>query len=66
MKELSIEDMTSLRGGFLDRNRATVIAKDNTAVAVNVALRSGNRSGGVTQIADAAAGNQHVDIDQSN
>ena len=66
MKELSIEDMTSLQGGFRDRNRATVIAKDNTAVAVNAAIRSGNRSGGVTQLADAAAGNQDVSIRQRN
>jgi hypothetical protein len=66
MKELSIEDMTSLQGGFRDRNRATVIAEGNTAVSVNAAIRSGNRSGGVTQLADANAGNQDVSISQSN
>jgi hypothetical protein len=71
MKELSIEEMTSLRGGFHDRNRATVIARDNTAIAVpvNVVIGSANRSGGlggVTQAASANAGNQSVSITQSN
>jgi hypothetical protein len=71
MEELSIEEMTSMRGGFRDRNRATVIARDNTAIAipVNVVLHSANHSGGlggVTQFATANAGNQDVTIDQSN
>ena len=65
MKELSIEDMTSLRGGSHKSNRANVIAKNNTAVAVDVAFQ-GKKSGDLYQYATANAGNQDVTIDQSN
>jgi hypothetical protein len=69
MKELSIEEMSALRGGFLNFNRASVVAAGNTATSLNVAaiVGSANRSGGigaVEQEAQANAGNQEVSIHQ--
>ena len=68
MKELNIEEMTALRGGF--KNKAVVISKDNeaTSTATSTIRGSANRSGGlgaVMQAATASAGNQSVTIDQS-
>jgi hypothetical protein len=67
MKELSIEEMTSLRGGFLSIgivNSSGNIAQANPAslqVASNNALfGSMSGGGGAIQIAAAAAGNQSV------
>ena len=70
MKDLSIEEMASVGGGFAKFNKATVVAKDNSAFSMNVASFDGtaNRSGGIGEVyqsAEANAGNQHVDIDQS-
>ncbi len=61
MEELSIEEMTSLRGGA----KNVAIDNYNLAVAVDATLdiRSANRSGGigfVDQEALAEAGNQFV------
>jgi hypothetical protein len=67
MKELSVEEMSSLRGGFL--NIGIVNSSGNTAhanpasfeVASNNALfGSASLGGGVLQEAAAAAGNQNV------
>jgi hypothetical protein len=67
MKELSIEEMTSVRGGFL--NIGIVNSSGNTAHAnpVSLQFRSNNAAvlsvsggGGVTQLAEATAGNQDV------
>lgn len=70
MKELNIEEMTALRGGFHFKNAAVVIAKDNEAEStVRSTIRgSANHSGGlgaIMQAATASAGNQSVAIDQS-
>lgn len=48
LKELSIEEMTPLRSGSYKSNRASVTAKDDIVVAVDLAFGSGNKSGGVT------------------
>jgi hypothetical protein len=67
MKELSIEEMTSVRGGFL--NIGIVNSSGNAAQANpaslelfsnNAAVLSASGGGAVAQIAAAAAGNQSV------
>lgn len=63
MKELTTEEMSSLKGGFLDSNYAAVISEGNVAAAVPVAA---NAFGGqlALQSATAYAGNQSVFIAQ--
>ncbi len=61
MEELSIEEMTLLRGGA----KNVAVDKNNFALAVDatVDIGSANRSGGigdVDQFAEALAGNQTV------
>ncbi len=67
MKELSIEEMTSARGGFF--NIGIINATGNSAQAnpVSLQFRSNNAAGfstsgggGVTQLAEAESGNQNV------
>lgn len=79
MKELTIEEMTSLKGGVFDEtNLAQVLAANNvaSAVPVNVEMNANNANatvlsaafagqGNITQNANAAAGNQLVAISQS-
>ena len=60
MQELNSEEMTSVRGGFLNNAVSIIKAFDNTAEAVNVIKGTANKSGGigsVTQAGEAAAGN---------
>ena len=79
MEELTIEEMTSLKGGFFDEtNAAVVTALGNIAIAapVNVETNANNASaafgsiasagqGHIIQNANANAGNQAVAISQS-
>jgi hypothetical protein len=79
MEELTIEEMTSLRGGQYDEtNLADVVSYANTAIAaaVNVESNSNNAlasygslaaagQGDIWQKAKANAGNQFVNIAQS-
>ena len=79
MEELTIEEMTSLKGGLFDEtNLANVASFDNTAIAaaVNVESNSNNAlaidgslavagQGDIWQKAKANAGNQFVNITQS-
>lgn len=70
MKELSIEEMTALRGGFKNKSVAVVVSKYNEAEssASSRISHSANDSGGigaVMQAATASAGNQAVTIDQT-
>ena len=67
MKELSIEEMSSVRGGFLNIgfvNSSGNIAQANPGsleIASNNALfHSASGGGGVMQLAEATAGNQNV------
>jgi len=79
MKELTIEEMTSLKGGVFDEtNLAQVLAANNvaSAVPVNVEMNANNANanvlsaafagqGNIAQNANASAGNQLVFITQS-
>jgi hypothetical protein len=79
MEELTIEEMTSLKGGLFDEtNLANVVSYGNTAIAaaVNVESDSNNAAaafgsaafagqGDIYQKAKANAGNQFVNILQS-
>jgi len=79
MKELTIEEMTSLKGGVFDEtNLAQVLATNNVAAAipVNVEMNANNANanvlsaaaagqGNITQNANASAGNQLVFLTQS-
>jgi hypothetical protein len=68
MKDLTTEEMNSLRGGFLDSNNATVASIGNSATAVPVAVSigSGNAAFGsagganISQLAVANAGNTSI------
>jgi hypothetical protein len=67
MKELNIEEMAAVRGGFLNIgfvNSSGNIAQaspGNREIASNNALfGSASGGGGVMQLAEAAAGNQNV------
>ena len=72
MKELNIEEMTSVRGGqtlafdfsrsFNGSNVAAIVSAGNVAEALPTNLSSG---GTVTQAAVAQAGNQAVQLTQS-
>ena len=61
MKELTNEEMNSLKGGFFDTNIAAVASLGNTAQSIPVAV---NVAGGqlVAQGATSNAGNQLVGI----
>lgn len=79
MEELTIQEMTSLKGGLGDEtNLAQVLSSGNTAIAaaVNVESNSNNAAaafgsaaaagqGDIWQKAKANAGNQFVNITQS-
>lgn len=61
MKELTNEEMNSLKGGFFDRNWAAVISAGNSATSVPVAVNGGGiQLAG--QNAESYAGNQQVAI----
>ena len=71
MRELNIEEMTSLRGGVLDfshslnnSNIAAIVSANNTANAVPLNFSVGGQ-GDVMQTAVASAGNQSVTLLQS-
>jgi len=60
MQELNSEEMTSVRGGFLNNAVSIIKAFDNEADAVNVIKGTANRSGGIgsaTQAGESLAGN---------
>jgi hypothetical protein len=63
MKELTHEEMTSLKGGFVDTNIAAVISAANTAQSVPVAVNALGIQGAL-QVAESNAGNQAVGIAQ--
>jgi hypothetical protein len=63
MKELTQEEMTSLKGGFFDENEANVIAAGNDATATNAAVNVAGIQL-AKQYASADAGNQYVRIRQ--
>ena len=60
MKELTTDEMSSLKGGQF--NIAALVAVDNVAAAVPVNVNGGVQA--LTQIAGAAAGNQAASISQ--
>ena len=61
MKELTQEEMDSLKGGFFDLNALAVISANNTAASVPVAANVGGiQLAG--QNAESYAGNQTVGI----
>ena len=60
MKELTTDEMSSLKGGQF--NIAALVSVDNVAAAVPVAVNGGAQI--ATQTAAAAAGNQAASISQ--
>lgn len=63
MKELTQEEMNSIKGGFFDSNFAAVISAGNTALSMPIAVNVGGGQG-VLQNAVSSAGNQAVLIGQ--
>ena len=63
MKELTQEEMDSLKGGFFDTNLAAIISAGNTALSVPVAVNVGGGQG-VLQNAVSSSGNQAVLLGQ--
>jgi uncharacterized membrane protein len=61
MKELTQEEMDSLKGGFFDTNIAAVASLANAAQSIPVAVNVGGAQA-VAQGASSAAGNQLVGI----
>ena len=68
MKELTIEEMTALKGGFTETNLAIVASADNAGAADATAANAAVGSLGVDQDASASAaaivGNVHARIRQ--
>ena len=63
MKELTQEEMTSVRGGLLDTNLANVITAGNVALSIPIAINVlGDQD--AAQFAGSAAGNQLAGIGQ--
>jgi len=65
MKELNSEEMTSVRGGFLNISKVNIASFDNNAYATNVVNGTANHSGGVgaiVQEGEANAGNIAADV----